>query len=441
MRIKTQLTTLAMALTVATGGANAAIHTEIFDGGTTLGSTGSITFDDWGFTGPNGRTATDFSQINGFGNGTYNAGTADYCINNPAACGIGQVQHVVTSGPDMLTPDDPAYIKSDPGGTNTYVDANVDSMATFYEWGYTSNADSTFNNMLIDFDGDYQIAKDDMSFSFYNTIEYQQEGTSGTVADGTYNNFLAFQPYALSDATGWCGSVLASHPNAHEAMAGQVTFDFAFDVYFRTQTGFLIYSSTEIVRGFEMRSYGELTLDITTEAGIHQQMNASAVINNTDPTATISSVDANTPTGDPELWHNKVSFMGGDVVTTGSAESIQADYDSGAAFGEAVGGDCGLLTAEFAAGQTGIGIKKFDSLIDGITDAAACTTAGGTWQAHAYSGYGFILRADAERFVDYFDEGVYGADPMVAAVPVPAAVWLFGSGLIGLVGVARRKAA
>ena len=27
------------------------------------------------------------------------------------------------------------------------------------------------------------------------------------------------------------------------------------------------------------------------------------------------------------------------------------------------------------------------------------------------------------------------------AVPVPAAVWLFGSGLIGLIGVARRKAA
>jgi len=28
----------------------------------------------------------------------------------------------------------------------------------------------------------------------------------------------------------------------------------------------------------------------------------------------------------------------------------------------------------------------------------------------------------------------------VSAVPVPAAVWLFGSGLIGLVGIARRKA-
>jgi hypothetical protein len=30
--------------------------------------------------------------------------------------------------------------------------------------------------------------------------------------------------------------------------------------------------------------------------------------------------------------------------------------------------------------------------------------------------------------------------PVLAYVPVPAAVWLFGSGLIGLVGLARRKA-
>ena len=35
-----------------------------------------------------------------------------------------------------------------------------------------------------------------------------------------------------------------------------------------------------------------------------------------------------------------------------------------------------------------------------------------------------------------------GVDDIVFAnttVPVPAAVWLFGSGLIGLIGVARRK--
>jgi len=39
----------------------------------------------------------------------------------------------------------------------------------------------------------------------------------------------------------------------------------------------------------------------------------------------------------------------------------------------------------------------------------------------------------------YFDNVVINAD--IAAVPVPAAVWLFGSGLLGLVGVARRKKA
>ena len=31
------------------------------------------------------------------------------------------------------------------------------------------------------------------------------------------------------------------------------------------------------------------------------------------------------------------------------------------------------------------------------------------------------------------------SSPAPAAVPLPAAVWLFGSGLLGLVGVARRR--
>ena len=39
----------------------------------------------------------------------------------------------------------------------------------------------------------------------------------------------------------------------------------------------------------------------------------------------------------------------------------------------------------------------------------------------------------------YFDNVTISTD--VAAVPVPAAVWLFGSGLLGLIGVARRKKA
>ena len=46
------------------------------------------------------------------------------------------------------------------------------------------------------------------------------------------------------------------------------------------------------------------------------------------------------------------------------------------------------------------------------------------------------LAPDSSRFFAWF---VYSGD--VSAIPVPAAVWLFGSGFVGLVGFARRKKA
>ena len=42
----------------------------------------------------------------------------------------------------------------------------------------------------------------------------------------------------------------------------------------------------------------------------------------------------------------------------------------------------------------------------------------------------------------YYDNVCWASDGSCASapvVPVPAAVWLFGSGLLGLVGVARRR--
>lgn len=49
----------------------------------------------------------------------------------------------------------------------------------------------------------------------------------------------------------------------------------------------------------------------------------------------------------------------------------------------------------------------------------------------------------ADEFGGYYgDQVVFDAASVnVSAVPVPAAVWLFGSGLIGLAGVARRRSA
>ncbi len=62
-------------------------------------------------------------------------------------------------------------------------------------------------------------------------------------------------------------------------------------------------------------------------------------------------------------------------------------------------------------------------------------------------GASFDIAAGAYNWVDkwHLDQasarlaGIGMASAYISAVPVPAAVWLFGSGLLGLIGVARRK--
>ncbi len=41
--------------------------------------------------------------------------------------------------------------------------------------------------------------------------------------------------------------------------------------------------------------------------------------------------------------------------------------------------------------------------------------------------------------ISYIPMTYNGAVATNSAVPIPAAAWLFGSGLLGLVGIARRK--
>jgi hypothetical protein len=51
----------------------------------------------------------------------------------------------------------------------------------------------------------------------------------------------------------------------------------------------------------------------------------------------------------------------------------------------------------------------------------------------------FFLDTNPFKGIQY-EFNIYGNDPLVS-VPIPATVWLFGSGLLGLIGVARKKAA
>lgn len=80
----------------------------------------------------------------------------------------------------------------------------------------------------------------------------------------------------------------------------------------------------------------------------------------------------------------------------------------------------------------------------GVTFHAVLTPTGtntGTFDIHA----SYMMTADevavagfANNFVQWELKGTYAVTG-AAPVPIPAAAWLFGSGLIGLVGIARRK--
>lgn len=338
---------------------------------------GEIRFDDWGYTGPGGRTAVNFDPMNGGFGGPLQGNDLD-----PNG-GVGQIQVVITSNPDFLTPDDPTNAIGDLTGTPIFTNANPDAVVNFYDWAYTTEAGSTFSNMSIDYDGDYLVKAQDMSFVLHDTFFYRD--TTGTNPDLDFDTNINFKPWAISDATGWCGSVLASHPLALEPMAGQVMFDIVFETFLPTSP---TDPSWQVVPGFIMRSYG--TVEVIGGAG-DQYYKASAVVNNTSP---LGTRDAANPLGYSDInYYNTVSFMGAGQVPGG------------------IWIEPGALTAK-------------DVRIHPVQGANGSAPGevrgdGAVWHENSFAGYPFLLRADADRNVTYFDEAVYGPDPVGSGGPAP----------------------
>ncbi len=380
MRYKNLIGALLLTISLLLPGSQAlaTVWTDHYDVSNGYSSAGqgisTITFDDWGYSGPGGRTAKNFAPINGFG-------------------AVGQRQHVVTLWTDRLTPDNPQNILKDITNSPVYTNSNMDTQVNFYFWGYTSpgfdrqsdytaykagdysasaRKGSIFNNMQIDLDGDYLVRKADMHFAYYDTFSYVD--ATGVNPPQDVATTLSFQPYPVSDAIGWCGSVLAPHPAALAVMAGQLTFDFAFDVYNGPNHVFM---GTQVVPRFEMRSYGTLNVHVWAGSDL-QTFTSDAVINNTNPNNKDRwDVDPN--------YYNLVSFAGGGVLPDGawvSADSYNAD-----------------------------GSRKLNP--DGTWNVTVVPagTPGATWYNNAFAGYAFILRADAIRMLDWYDTTVYGPDP------------------------------
>lgn len=411
-------------------------HVTTYDAATYLRA-GTVTFNDWGYTGPQvtGYAAAGWNDFSVPGSGGFNSSQ------------IGQVQKVVTYGVnpngtnnlDWKTPD-PAKTTINTVDGTPLARGNMDGTTNFYKWAFTTPAGSTFNQMEIDTAGNYHIARNDMKFGFYDYYQYKDK--SGINPDQTIDTDINFQPYAVSDAKGWCGSVLSSNPNNLEKMAGQVTFDVAFDVYMGNGTPTPgVGAGSQIVPGFVMRSYGDYVVNMGSALETYR---GNAVINNTNP---------ETGLVDPSQ-KDKVSFLGGGVIPKGvwtTADSY-VHNPNGTVQLDASGKPVRKINADGTWQVTLTEINSVfskntcDSVVDSVrSDGARC------WQ-NTFAGYGFLLRADGSRELYYIkptDAAGVGhsnyvtTDPAayasIAAVPVPAAAWLLGSGLIGLVGVVRRR--
>jgi len=410
------------AATHATMAATPTTWTTTIDA-THYNSTGTITFNDWGYVGPNGANAGSFAVtspvtgITGF---------------DPTR--IGQRQNVVTLNPDWKTPD-PAITSTMTEFTATTARPNTsqDAQVNFYRWTYTTGGGSTFNNMQIDKAGNYFVARNDMNFVMYDNFVYH-DTTGPTGNQTTIDSDINFQPYAVTDARGWCGSTLVSNPNGVDVMAGQVTFGVAFDVYMGDGTPATGSASTQLIPGFVMRSYGSYVVNV--DRG--QYFVGSAVMNNNNPE--MSPLNANGEVTGAALdpaYQNRVSFLGAGVIPKGA-----------------------WVTADSFLSP---GVKKLNPdktwdvrLVDGpdsICDPAAPGTApvaGAVCWSNFFAGYAFLMRADGQRTLvdinstghsDYVatDAAAYTSIGLPVPTPVPAAVWLFGSGLLGFGGLAARR--
>ena len=382
-----------------------------------------LKFNDWGYQGPTGVGANDFvvtSPVTG--------------ITGFDGSRIGQEQDVHTLPADGLTLDPRQDISIEWTTNNLHMNASVDGLIEFDDWGYTM-PESHFYNMQVDKAGNYLVPKSGMDFGFVDLFEYDGAGANDPLPpevfphDGTYDTTINFQPYGVSDGKGWCGSVLASGAGETAIMAGQITFDVVFDVYYSDGDASTSDPVPQIVPGLIMRSYG--SYEISTEmTGLPRKVfTGHAVVNNTNPL--ISPLDEN---GELVLndnaaldvaYNNRVSFLGADVIPLG----VWVSADSYDEFG--------------------------DRVVDSVTKRWDVTvveegTPGAVWHTNGFGGKSFLMRADGSRVVSFtggpdradwtdYDPTAYSLE--YSPVPVPAAVWLFGSGLFGLVCLGRKRKA
>lgn len=257
------------------------------------GARGSVTFYDEGYRGPGGASVNDF-QVGG-----------GYDPSRPSF-----TQDVVVIEQDWQTRDPATTVWSDDllgfgrSPTSALRDGNMDGQVNLGSFGWTTPPGTQFAAMQIDRAGNYFVARKDMRWGFFDQYRYKPAGGDARTIDTNFN----FQPYPLSDAYGFCGSVLTLQPRALQRQSGQLVFDMAFDVYPGDGSDGSPVKSTQVVPGFVMRSYGSYAVDVTNRFGQRQQFVANT-----------SGINRNPLTGAlDESFYQKVSPVGAGVIPDGA---------------------------------------------------------------------------------------------------------------------------
>jgi hypothetical protein len=179
--------------------------------------------------------------------------------------------------------------------------------------------------------------------------------------------------------------------------------------------------------GTDYQAYYDDQLDITwaTDANISKDNGQNGLMDWLDATSWVNALEISGVTG----WRlpNMDRDGDGNIVDCGTGAftpEICKDNEYGFMFHE--NGVTSTSQSPFINVQPDAYWSSTEYLLEDLDDAWNLIFNGSTGGDQDHGDKTASLHAWA----------VYGGD--VAAVPVPAAVWLFGSGLLGLIGMARR---
>ncbi len=189
-------------------------------------------------------------------------------------------------------------------------------------------------------------------------------------------------------------------------------------------------TSTQVTSGWDVTAFGSGLVDLF-ESGVATATGTTSVV---DPAVSMSILDgitqSSTASGtatDGFSWTDALTDL--DItVTNSSGMDLTFSFDYSIMLDASTLGDANAnASVDFL---DDLGFVDIQAIVDAVDGSAGMLALNGK--------FAFGLADGEENLISGFVDSFGSAE---AVVPVPAAVWLFGSGLLGLVGIARRKQA